>query len=61
METILRGANNMDTEKCCYNCAFCSIEYPSLRDICDKTEEYIADVYSECCGMFVPMNGEEDQ
>ena len=48
----------MNEEKCCYNCAFCSVEYPSLRDICDRTEEYIEDVYSESCEMFERLNEE---
>ncbi len=50
----------VENEKCCFNCVFCSMRYPDLREVCDKTGELLRDVYTECCGMFELLDDSED-
>ena len=50
------GGNNV---RRCFDCAYCSYEYPSLRDVCDKTGIEIRDVYTHCCDEYVEAEDEE--
>ena len=43
----------------CFDCAYCSYEYPSLRDVCDKTDKEIRDVYTHCCNEFTELDESE--
>lgn len=47
------------TDKICFNCARCSELYPSFRDVCDRDEHEIKDVFSEHCEQFVELEEEK--
>lgn len=37
----------------CFECAYCSEHYPSMKDTCDIDEHEIKDVHVETCDKFV--------
>ena len=45
----------------CFDCALCSLHYPSLTDMCELTERVIEDVYGESCDAFAEVDDEEGE
>lgn len=45
-------------QKCCFNCAYCSEHYPSLKDTCDLDEHIVVDAEKEGCLNFVEVKDE---
>lgn len=42
-------------KKACFNCARCSLHYPSFRETCDINEHEIKDSFCETCEQFEPI------
>jgi len=42
-------------KKCCFNCAYCSEHYPSMKDTCNQDEHIIVDVEREYCSNFMEV------
>lgn len=49
-----------NSEMVCFNCAYCSMSYPSMIETCDRDEKRIRDVYTENCPNFVEVEDEEE-
>lgn len=50
---IKKGEIMEDIFKICFECAYCSEHYPSMKDSCDIDEHEIKDVFAETCEKFV--------
>lgn len=45
----------------CFDCAYCSVVYPSLIDWCDSKEQKINNVYAEHdCSLYVESEDESE-